>query len=97
MSSGRGPLWPAYLATYTFMVGGWAATIAVPLHVVLLGGSLADAGLLASARFGLQAILQLPFGAVADAWGTRRVLIVATVGNALVNLLPLLAVALDSM
>ncbi|MGH2445328.1 MAG: MFS transporter, partial [Candidatus Limnocylindria bacterium] len=42
-------------------------------------------------------ILQLPFGAVADAWGTRRVLIVATVGNALVNLLPLLAVALDSM
>jgi len=88
----RPPLWPAYLATYTFMVGGWAAAIAVPLHVVLLGGTLAEAGLLASIRFGLQAFLQLPFGAVTDAWGTRRVLLLATLVNALVNLVPLLAV-----
>ena len=90
--AGGPPLWPAYAATYAFMVGGWAASIAVPLHVVLLGGSLAEAGLLASIRFGLQAFLQLPFGAVADAWGTRRVLLLATAGNALVNLVPLLAV-----
>jgi MFS family permease len=90
------PLWPAYLATYLFMVGGWAASIAVPLHVVLLGGSLAEAGLLASIRFGLQALLQLPFGAVTDAWGTRRVMLISTLGNALVNLVPLLAVASGS-
>lgn len=75
------------------MVGGWAASIAVPLHVVALGGSLAEAGLLASIRFGLQAFLQLPFGAVADAWGTRRVMLLATLINALVNLVPLAAVA----
>jgi hypothetical protein len=55
----RPPLWPAYLATYTFMVGGWSASIAVPLHVVALGGSLAEAGLIAAVRFGLQAFLQL--------------------------------------
>ena len=91
------PLWPAYLATYAFMVGGWAAAIAVPLHVVLLGGSLVEAGLLASIRFGLQAFLQLPFGAVTDAWGTRRVLLLATVLNALVNLVPLLSVSLGSV
>lgn len=97
MSAGRAPLWPAYLATFTFMLGQWAAGVAVPLHVGLLGGSLADAGLLASIRFGLQAFFQLPFGAVADAWGTRRVLLVAIVGNALVNLVPLSAVALDSV
>lgn len=78
------------------MVGGWAASIAVPLHVVALGGTLAEAGLLASIRFGLQAFLQLPFGAVTDAWGTRRVLLVATAGNALINLVPLLAVASGS-
>jgi MFS family permease len=90
------PLWPAYLATYTFMVGGWAASIAVPLHVVALGGTLAEAGLLASIRFGLQAFLQLPFGAVTDAWGTRRVLLLATLANALANLVPLLAVASES-
>jgi MFS family permease len=90
------PLWPAYLATYLFMVGGWAASIAVPLHVVLLGGTLAEAGLLASIRFGLQAFLQLPFGALTDAWGTRRVMLLATLGNALVNLVPLLAVGSGS-
>jgi len=93
----RAPLWPAYVATYTFMLGQWAAGIAVPLQVQLLGGSLADAGLLASVRFGLQALLQLPFGAVADAWGTRRVLMLAIFGNALVNLVPLIAVALGSV
>jgi len=93
----RQPLWPAYAATYTFMLGQWASGIAVPLHVQLLGGSLADAGLLASVRFGLQAFLQLPFGAVADAWGTRRVLMLAIVGNALVNLVPLVAVATGSV
>lgn len=92
----RQPLWPAYVATYTFMLGQWASGVAVPLQVQLLGGSLADAGLLASVRFGLQAFLQLPFGAVADAWGTRRVLLLAIIGNALVNLVPLIAVALGS-
>jgi MFS family permease len=89
-------LWPAYLATYLFMVGGWAASIAVPLHVVALGGSLGQAGTIAAIRFGLQAFLQLPFGAVTDAWGTRRVLLAATLGNALINLVPLLAVASGS-
>jgi MFS family permease len=79
-----------------FMVGGWAAAIAVPLHVVALGGTLAEAGLIAAIRFGLQAFLQLPFGALTDAWGTRRVLLLATLGNALVNLVPLLAVASGS-
>jgi MFS family permease len=90
------PLWPAYVATFTFMLGSWAAAIAVPLHVVLLGGTLAEAGILAALRFGLQAFLQLPLGAVTDAWGTRRVLLIATAGNALVSLVPLLAVALHS-
>jgi MFS family permease len=75
------------------MAGGWAASIAVPLHVVLLGGSLVEAGLLASIRFGLQAFLQLPFGALTDAWGTRRVMFLSTLLNAVVSLVPLLAVA----
>ena len=79
------------------MVGGWAASIAVPLHVVLLGGTLAEAGLLASIRFGLQAFLQLPLGAVTDAWGTRRVFLLATLLNAFVNLVPLLAVGSGSV
>ena len=96
-ADGRPPLWPAYVATFTFMLGQWASGIAVPLQVQLLGGSLADAGLLASVRFGLQAFLQLPFGAVADAWGTRRVLMVAILGNAAVNLVPLLAVITGSV
>lgn len=97
MTGRRTPLWPAYLATNTFMLGQWASGVAVPLHVQLLGGSVTDAGLLAAIRFGLQAFLQLPFGAVADAWGTRRVLLLAIVGNALVNLVPLLAVASGSV
>ncbi|MGZ8563543.1 MAG: MFS transporter, partial [Candidatus Limnocylindria bacterium] len=75
-----------------FMTGSWAAAIAVPLHVILLGGSLAEAGVVAAIRFGLSAFLQLPFGAVIDAWGTRRAMLIATSVNALVNLIPLLAV-----
>ncbi|HEU5324880.1 MAG TPA: MFS transporter [Candidatus Limnocylindria bacterium] len=96
-STPRPALWPAYLATFTFMLGGWATSIAVPLNVVLLGGSLAEAGVLAAIRFGLQAFLQLPFGAVIDAWGTRRVLFIATAGNALVNVVPVLAVVTGSI
>ena len=90
------PLWPAYLATFLFWVGGWAAFIAMPLHVVELGGSATEAGLLAAIRGGLQAFLQLPVGAITDAWGTRRVLLLATLANALVNLVPLLAVVADT-
>lgn len=93
----RPPLWPAYLATFTFMLGSWATSIAVPLNVVLLGGSLAEAGVLAALRFGLQAFLQLPFGAVIDAWGTRRVLFIATTANALVNVVPVLTVVTGSI
>ena len=86
------PLWPAYLATYAFWVGSWAAFVAMPLHVVELGGTATEAGVLAAIRAGLQAFLQLPVGAITDAWGTRRVLLIATMANALLNLLPLLAV-----
>ncbi|MBW3613629.1 MAG: MFS transporter [Chloroflexi bacterium] len=92
-ASRASPLWPAYLATYAFWVGGWAAFIAMPLHVVELGGTATEAGLLATIRAGLQAFLQLPVGTLTDAWGTRRVLLIATVANAVINLLPLLAVA----
>jgi MFS family permease len=87
------PLWPAYVATYLFMVGQWASGVAVPLQVGLLGGSIGVAGTIAAIRFGLGALFQLPFGAVADAWGTRRTLFVAIAGNALVNLVPLFAAA----
>lgn len=92
----RPPLWPIYLATFAFWVGGWAAFIAMPLHVVELGGTATEAGVLAAIRAALQAFLQLPVGTITDAWGTRRVLLIATVANALVNLVPLLAVASDS-
>jgi MFS family permease len=85
------PLWPAYLATFTFTLGQWASGVAIPLHVQSLGGSLTEAGTIAAVRFGLGAIFSLPFGAVADAWGTRRTVTVAVVGSALVNLVPLLA------
>ena len=91
------PLWPAYIATYLFMVGQWASGVAVPLQVGLLGGSFAVAGTIAAVRFGLGALFQLPFGAVADAWGTRRTLFVAIAGNALVNLVPLAAAATRSI
>lgn len=92
----RAPLWPIYLATFAFWVGGWAAFIAMPLHVVELGGSATEAGILAAIRAGLQAFLQLPVGAITDAWGTRRVLLIATFANAVVNLVPLVAIASES-
>jgi hypothetical protein len=41
-SIGR-PLWPAYLATFTFTLGQWASGVAIPLHVQSLGGSLTEA------------------------------------------------------
>jgi MFS family permease len=84
-------LWPAYLATFTFTLGQWASGVANPLHVQSLGGSLTEAGTIAAIRFGLGAIFSLPFGAVADAWGTRRTVTVAVLGSAMVNLIPLLA------
>jgi MFS family permease len=92
----RAPLWPVYLSTFAFWVGGWAAFIAMPLHVVDLGGTATEAGVLAAIRAALQAFLQLPVGAITDAWGTRRVLLIATLANAAVNLVPLLAVTSDS-
>ena len=90
---GGRPLWPAYLAMFTFTLGQWASGVAIPLHVQSLGGSLTEAGTIAAIRFGLGAIFSLPFGAVADAWGTRRTVIVAVFGSAMVNLIPLLAQA----
>lgn len=87
-SLGR-PLWPAYLATFTFTLGQWASGVVIPLHVQHLGGSLTEAGTIAAIRFGLGAVFSLPFGAVADRWGTRRTLIVAVVGSAAVNLIPI--------
>jgi MFS family permease len=91
------PLWPAYLATFTFTLGQWASGVAIPLHVQSLGGSLTEAGSIAAIRFGLGALFSLPFGAVADAWGTRRTLTVAVVGSALVNLIPISAQATGSI
>ncbi|MBA3687280.1 MAG: MFS transporter [Chloroflexi bacterium] len=85
------PLWPAYLATFTFTLGQWASGVAIPLHVQSLGGSLTEAGTIAAIRFGLGALFSLPFGVVSDAWGTRRTLIVAVLGSAAVNLIPILA------
>jgi MFS family permease len=73
------------------MLGQWASGVAVPLLVVSLGGSLAEAGLIAAIRFGLGAVFSLPFGAVADAWGTRRTLLLAVAANASVNLVPIVA------
>jgi MFS family permease len=78
---------------FTFTLGQWASGVAIPLHVQSLGGSLTEAGTIAAIRFGLGAIFSLPFGAVADAWGTRRTVIVAVFGSAMVNLIPLLAQA----
>jgi MFS family permease len=76
---------------FTFTLGQRASGVAIPLHVQSLGGSLTEAGTIAAIRFGLGAIFSLPFGAVADAWGTRRTVTVAVIGSALVNLVPLLA------
>jgi len=91
------PLWPAYLATFLFTLGQWSSGVAIPLHVGSLGGSLTDAGTIAAVRFGLGAVFSLPFGAVADAWGTRRTLTVAVTASALTNLVPLLAEASGSI
>ena len=96
VATGHSPLWPAYLATFAFWVGGWAAFIAVPLHVVELGGTATEAGVLAAMRAALQAFLQLPVGTLTDAWGTRRVLLIATLANTVINLVPLVAVASGS-
>ena len=85
------PLWPAYLATFTFTLGQWASGVAIPLHVASLGGSLTEAGTIAAIRFGLGALFSLPFGAVADAWGTRRTLTLAVIASAAVNLVPIAA------
>lgn len=85
------PLWPAYVATFTFTLGQWASGVAIPLHVQSLGGSLTEAGTIAAIRFGLGALFSLPFGAVADAWGTRRTLTVAVIGSSIVNVVPILA------
>ncbi len=97
LARGGRPLWPAYLATFLFTLGQWSSGVAIPLHVGALGGSLTDAGTIAAVRFGLGAVFSLPFGAVADAWGTRRTLTVAVVGSALTNLVPLLAQASGSL
>lgn len=90
-------LWPAYLASFTFMLGQWASGVAMPLLVVALGGTLADAGIIAAVRFGLGALFSLPFGAVADAWGTRRTLFLAVASNAVINLVPILAAVSGSL
>ena len=87
------PLWPAYLAAFAFMLGQWACGVAVPLLVVALGGSLAEAGVVIGIRFAVGAVFSLPFGTVADAWGTRRTLWTSVAGNVAVNLVPLVAVA----
>lgn len=79
------------------MLGQWASGVAVPLEVGALGGSLVQAGSIAAIRFGLGAVFSLPFGAVADAWGTRRTLIVAVTANALIHLVPILAVVTGSL
>ncbi|MFN2483486.1 MAG: MFS transporter [Candidatus Limnocylindria bacterium] len=87
----RAPLWPAYLAALATVLGVSAAGVAVPLHVDRLGGSVADAGLITGIRFGLGTFFSLPFGALGDAWGSRRSLFVATGAVATINLVPLLA------
>lgn len=92
-----GPLWPAYVASFTFMLGQWASGVAMPLLVVSLGGTLAEAGIIAAIRFGLGAIFSLPFGAVADAWGTRRTLTLAVASNAAINLVPILGAVSGSL
>lgn len=90
------PLWPAYLATFTFTLGQWASGVAIPLHVASLGGTLTEAGTIAAIRFGLGALFSLPFGAVSDAWGTRRALALAVIASAGVNLVPIGAEASGS-
>ena len=87
----RAPLWPAYVAALATVLGVSAAGVAVPLHVDRLGGTVADAGVIAAIRFGLGTFFSLPLGGFADAWGPRRALTVAIGAAASVNLIPLLA------
>ena len=94
--SGRPALWPAYFATFTLALGVWAAGIAVPLQVLDLGGSPAEAGVIAALRFGLAAFLSLPFGVIADSWGIRRTVVLGVIGSAVVNLIPILATTTGS-
>lgn len=94
--TGGPALWPAYFATFTLALGVWAAGIAVPLQVQQLGGSAAEAGLIAALRFGLAAFLSLPFGVVADSWGIRRTVVLGVVAASVVNLIPILATVTGS-
>ena len=48
-------------------------------------------------RFGLGAVLALPAGSLADAWGTRRVLAFGVGGSALASLIPILGVLSSSV
>lgn len=89
----RPRLWPAYTSTFAFMLGQWAAFLAVPLLVTRLGGGAAEAGAIVATRSVFQAAVSLPLGAVADSLGPRATLAGAVAANALINLIPLLAVA----
>jgi MFS family permease len=89
----RAALWPAYVATFTFMLGQWIAFLAVPLLVGQLGGGATEAGAIIAARAILQAFVSLPLGAVADSLGPRRTLAGSVMANTLINLIPLVAIA----
>jgi MFS family permease len=89
----RQKLWPAYGSTFAFMLGQWAAFLAVPLLVARLGGGAAEAGAIIATRSVFQAVVSLPLGAVADSLGARRTLAGAVMANAGINLIPLIAVA----
>lgn len=78
------------------MLGQWAAGLGVPLLVARLGGGAAEAGAVVAARSAVQALASLPLGTVSDAVGPRPTLALAVAANALISLVPLLAVALDS-
>lgn len=89
----RPAIWPAYISTFTFMLGQWIAFLAIPLLVGQLGGGAAEAGAVIAARSILQAFVSLPLGAVADSLGPRRTLAGAVIANTLINLIPLVAIA----
>ena len=76
------PLWPAYVAALATLLGVSAAGVAVPLHIERLGGTATDAGVVAAIRFGIGTFFSLPFGAIADAWGSRRALTAAILAAA---------------
>jgi MFS family permease len=87
----RPRLWPAYTSTFSFMLGQWAAFLAVPLLVTRLGGGAAEAGAIVATRSVFQAVVSLPLGAVADSLGPRTTLAGAVAANAVINLIPLVA------